>query len=343
MLDNTPNAVLVINGDTVIELANKAFYRIFQKQEGEVVGQPVGNVIPVDGLLQEILKVTSLHEPFVKSEFKHRLNGQENILTAHIMRTQKEEILIILDDVTEERNRQERLYLTDRLASIGEMASGLAHEINNPLTGIIGLSSLSAERDIPADVADDLAMINSEAQRCAAIVKNLLSFARKHTPQRKSLNTANILEDVIKLRAFDHKKNNISVEIKFSPDLPQVLVDYYQMQQVFMNIILNAEAAMIEAHQCGNLKITGEAFDGSVRISFADDGPGITRENMKKLFDPFFTTKEVGKGTGLGLSICYGIVTSHGGRIYARSEQGQGATFIVELPAIRTEEEKSVV
>ena len=116
------------------------------------------------------------------------------------------------------------------------------------------------------------------------------------------------------------------------PELPEVMVDYFQMQQVFLNIILNAEFAMIEADNRGSLDITAERYDGKIRISFADDGPGIAAENLGRLFDPFFTTKEVGKGTGLGLSICYGIVTGHGGSLYARSDLGKGATFVVELP-----------
>ena len=116
--------------------------------------------------------------------------------------------------------------------------------------------------------------------------------------------------------------------------LPKVLADYFQLQQVFLNIILNAEAAMIDAHSGGNLRITGEAVNKHVSISFTDDGPGIAKENIGLIFNPFFTTKEVGKGTGLGLSICYGIVTSHGGKVYARSEYGKGATFVVELPAL---------
>jgi PAS domain S-box-containing protein len=335
VLDNTPNAVLVINENEIIELTNRAFYQIFQRQEGEVVGKPVNNVIPVNELLQAISRVISNQESKIRSEFKFDLNGQKKIIIMQIMRTQQDEIMIIMNDVTEIRNRQENLYLTDRLASIGEMASGIAHEINNPLTGIIGLSSLLNEREIPADVAEDLAAINSEAQRCAAIVKNLLSFARKHTPERQPLNVADILADVIELRSYYHKKNNISVEIDFSADISQILADYYQLQQVFVNIIINAEAAMLEAHQRGNLKITGESVNGSVRVSITDDGPGISEENMKRIFDPFFTTKEVGKGTGLGLSICYGIVTSHGGRIYANSEPGQGTTFVVELPAYK--------
>ena len=130
----------------------------------------------------------------------------------------------------------------------------------------------------------------------------------------------------------NRKVNNIEVESRLAPNLPEIMIDHFQMQQVFLNIVVNAEFAMQEAHQRGKLTIKTERFDGIIRITFTDDGPGISRENLKHIFDPFFTTKEVGKGTGLGLSICHGIVTEHGGKIYARSKEGMGASFIIELP-----------
>ena len=141
-----------------------------------------------------------------------------------------------------------------------------------------------------------------------------------------------IIEDVLKLRAYEQRVNNIKVVTQFAPDTPEIMVDYFQMQQVFFNIIMNAENAMTEAHNGGALRINIERVNNSVRVSFTDDGPGITTENLSRIFNPFFTTKEVGKGTGLGLSICHGIVTEHEGKIYATSELGRGTTFIVELP-----------
>jgi signal transduction histidine kinase len=122
--------------------------------------------------------------------------------------------------------------------------------------------------------------------------------------------------------------------VELAPDLPKTMADFHQMQQVFVNIINNAEQAMIEAHRKGKLVVKTQRVSNMIRISFADNGPGISQENMKRIFDPFFTTKEVGKGTGLGLSICYGLVEAHGGRIYARSKLGQGATVVVEMPIV---------
>jgi signal transduction histidine kinase len=142
----------------------------------------------------------------------------------------------------------------------------------------------------------------------------------------------NIIEDVLRITAYNHKAKGIEVERQFDPDLPEVMVDYFQMQQVFMNIIINAEYFMVNAHDRGTLSITTMERNDVVMILFTDDGPGIPPENLRRIFDPFFTTKEAGKGTGLGLSICHGIVTEHDGQIYARSQLGKGATIVVELP-----------
>lgn len=233
---------------------------------------------------------------------------------------------------TEQRRAEEQLIITDRLASIGELASGIAHELNNPLTSVIGFSQLLLGKDLPDEIKEDIKIIYSEARRAADVMKNLLIFARKHSPVKQLVSINSVIEKVLALRAYEHKVENIQVVTRFAPDLPLTLADYFQLQQVFLNIIINAEHFMLEAHRRGTLTITTRLVGNTIRVSFADDGPGIARENLGRLFDPFFTTKEVGEGTGLGLSICHGIVTEHRGRIYAESEPGKGATFVVELP-----------
>jgi PAS domain S-box-containing protein len=235
-------------------------------------------------------------------------------------------------DITERKKMEERLIETDRLASIGELAAGIAHELNNPLTSVIGFSQLLMEKDVADDVREDIKVIYGEAQRTAQVVKGLLTFARKHAPVKQLVNINSIIEKVLELRAYQQRLSNIQVNTRFAPDLPEIMADYFQLQQVFLNIIINAEHFMIEAHNRGTLTITTERIRDIIRASFADDGPGISKETLGHLFDPFFTTKEVGKGTGLGLSICHGIITEHGGRIYAKSKSSKGATFVVELP-----------
>ncbi|MFH1663071.1 MAG: PAS domain S-box protein, partial [Chloroflexota bacterium] len=242
-------------------------------------------------------------------------------------------------DITEKKIMEEQLIVTDKLASIGELASGIAHELNNPLTGVIGFSELLLEKDVPNEIREDIAIIHHEAMRASEVVKNLLTFAHKHTPSKQPVNINSIIATVLSLRAYEQKVCNIDVITRFAPDLPDVIADGFQLQQVFLNIIVNAGYAMEEAHDRGVIKIKTEWTKDTVRVIFIDDGPGISKENLTHIFDPFFTTKEVGKGTGLGLSICHGIITEHKGKISVLSEPGKGATFVVELPICKLDEE----
>jgi len=332
ILASSPNAIIVVDKDHQIVLTNPAFYRLFDQTSGNAEGRKVEDVICLNELTELISKTLEGKATGQQVELKCKQSSFERILVANVINMEKDEILIILNDITETRERQAKLSVNERLVTIGEMASGVAHELNNPLTSVIGLSQLLLDQDVPKEVKEDLETIYSEARRAAAIVKNLLTFARKHASERQLTQINSIMEDVLKLRAYEHRVNNIQVNTQFDPQLPQVMADHFQLQQVFLNLILNAEYAMIQAHSQGTLSITTERITGNIKITCKDDGMGISPENMKRLFNPFFTTKEVGKGTGLGLSICFGIITSHNGRIYADSKLGQGATFVIELP-----------
>ena len=168
--------------------------------------------------------------------------------------------------------------------------------------------------------------------RTIDIIKGLLAFAREQRIGKTLVDINSIIQGVLQLRSYEQRVNNIEVDARFAPALPQVMCNGAQLQQVFINIVINAEQAMLEAHKRGKITIVTERVGDIVRASFTDDGPGINPDNIKQIFAPFFTTREVGKGTGLGLSICHGIVTEHRGKIYAESEPGEGATFVVELP-----------
>jgi two-component system NtrC family sensor kinase len=235
-------------------------------------------------------------------------------------------------DITIRKKIEEQLIVTDRLASVGQLAAGIAHELNNPLTAVIGFSDLLLARGLSADVKEDLETINQEAKRAVNIVKGLLAFAREQRSEKSLVDINTIIQGALQLRFYEQRPSNIEVNARLAPALPQVIGNGTQLQQVFINIIVNAEQAMVEAHGRGKLTIVTEQVGDIVRTSITDDGPGISPVNMKQLFTPFFTTREVGKGTGLGLSICHGIVTEHGGKIYAESKPGEGATFVVELP-----------
>jgi CheY-like chemotaxis protein len=195
------------------------------------------------------------------------------------------------------------------------------------------------QEDVPEHIKNDLEIIRDGAKRVADIVKGLLTFARQTRPERKLVDINQVLGVSVRLRAYELETGNIKVTAKLAPDLPLTIADPGQLQQVFLNLLINAEMEMELAHGKGKLVIRTEQLDNTIRISFKDDGPGIAEENLEKIFDPFFSTREIGKGTGLGLSICHGIVTEHGGRIWAESKLGKGATFIVELPVV-TEEKR---
>jgi signal transduction histidine kinase len=176
--------------------------------------------------------------------------------------------------------------------------------------------------------------IYKEAQRASRITTNLLSFARRHKPEKSLISINEVIEKSLELNAYRMNVNNIEVLTELDPDLPRTMADFYQMQQLFVNIITNAEQAMTEILGQGKFSVKTQKIDEMIRITLTDDGPGISEDNMTRIFDPFFTTKDVGKGTGLGLSICFGIIQDHGGHLHAESKPGEGTAFVVELPII---------
>jgi two-component system, NtrC family, sensor kinase len=239
------------------------------------------------------------------------------------------------------KTTQAQLIQSEKLSGIGEFVAGVAHELNNPLTAVMGYSELLKMQDTDPERGRHLDLIFKSAQRCQKIVQSLLSFARRHRPERKADCVNALIEEAVEILNYQLRTSNIEVITRLDPNLPQAMVDPHQIQQVFLNIINNARQAM-EAHQPkGRIKITTETRRHNVGITFQDNGPGISPDNLSKIFDPFFTTKEVGKGTGLGLSICYGIIREHGGTITPRSRPGEGATFVIELPITYAADEKS--
>jgi two-component system NtrC family sensor kinase len=230
---------------------------------------------------------------------------------------------------------QQQLQLAGRLAAVGELAAGVAHELNNPLAAIQAYAQLLNERDdIDDTTAKDVSIIYGEAQRAAQITNNLLSFARQHRPEKRYICLNEVIEKSLELQAYQLEMEKIDIVTKLDPDLPKTMADFHQMQQVFVNIVTNAEEAMTESHDRGKLVVTTESTNEKIRITFTDDGPGIPHTDLVSIFDPFYTTKNVGKGTGLGLSICYGIIREHGGYISIKSSPNEGTTVIVEIPVI---------
>lgn len=239
---------------------------------------------------------------------------------------------------------QAQLLQAEKLSAIGQLVAGVAHELNNPLTSVIGYAQLlqeevrearTADPPRPAvDLSQDLRRIAEEAERAAKIVRNLLAFARRQTAARAEQDIADVMSRVLSLRAYEFRLSAIELVTDFEPDLPPVLGDGGQLQQALLNLLLNAEQAM-RGRPARRIRVGARHVPeaDAVELFIADSGHGIPDENLRRIFDPFFTTREVGEGTGLGLSICYGIVRDHGGQISVESRVGQGTTFKVLLPA----------
>ncbi|HEY3382659.1 MAG TPA: ATP-binding protein [Vicinamibacterales bacterium] len=238
-----------------------------------------------------------------------------------------------LDDQT--RDLYHQLLQAEKLASLGQTISGIAHELNNPLATILTWAERLSHRQVDDHTRRGLDVIFSESERAARIVRNLLTFARKRHTTRAMVDINHIVEETMALRAYEQRVTNITVISALSAGLPQVFADPHQLQQVLLNLVINAEQAMLSAQGHGTLVVRTwhNAANDTVVLEVNDDGPGIPEEARTKIFDPFFTTKEVGKGTGLGLTVAYAIVQEHGGRIYVQApEQGVGTSFFVELP-----------
>jgi signal transduction histidine kinase/FixJ family two-component response regulator len=243
-----------------------------------------------------------------------------------------------LERKVEERTReleetQAQLIQSEKLASIGELAAGVAHEINNPLGVMLGFTQVMLKKLPDKDpLCKPLTSIEREGLRCKKIIQGLLDFSRRSTPTFAPADLNNVVESACQLIEHQIAINNVEIVKGYAPNLPQIEADTNQLQQVFVNLIINAYHAMPKG---GQLRVTTRAVGDNVQAIFADSGVGISPENLKRIFDPFFTTKEVGKGTGLGLSVSYGIIESHGGKIEVDSQVGKGTTFVITLPVER--------
>jgi two-component system NtrC family sensor kinase len=232
----------------------------------------------------------------------------------------------------------EKVLQSQKLASLGQLIASVAHDLNNPLTTVLGFAEMMLQEDhLPDSVKGDLETIHDAAEQARQIVRNILTFAHQHRGPKPLVAINDLIERTLSLRAYEFKVNNIEVVKDLASDLPLTTADPYQLQQVFLNLIVNAEQAMTEAHGRGRLVIqTRTKHRGTpgdwIEIRIMDDGPGISADHLDSIFEPFFTTKPVGQGTGLGLSISRGIIADHGGTLSARTELGRGATFIIELP-----------
>ena len=340
ILSNTQSLILVSDTAGLISYANRRWYEAGFEQR-ELLGRPLlelaapGYVRPLSEALQTILlggQVDNLELQIMRG------NGQAGQFSVNLSPMRDEQnninsIVVVMTDITDSAELRGKLVHAEKMAAVGQLVSGVAHEVNNPLTAILGFADLLLENpDLPETARKDLRVILQEAQRTKQIVQNLLSFARQMPPQRNAVQLNLILRRTIQLRSYDFNSHGVDIVEHLDEGIPDVNGDAHQLQQVFLNILNNAYDAVHEIGRPARIEITTSKAGNAVEISFRDNGYGISHPD--RIFDPFFTTKEVGKGTGLGLSICYGIVKEHGGEILCHNNtDGQGATFIVRFPA----------
>ena len=340
ILSNTQSLILVADTAGLISYANRRWYDAGFEQR-DLLGHPLlelaapGFVHALADALQSTLnsqQVDNLELQIVRS------NGATGRFSANLSPMRDEQgtvtsIVVVLTDITDSSVLRDKLLHAEKMAEVGQLVSGVAHEVNNPLTAILGFADLLMENpDLPETARKDIRVILQEAQRTKQIVQNLLSFARQMPPQRNPVQLNAILRRTIQLRSYDFSSHGVDVVEHLDEELPEVMGDAHQLQQVFLNILNNAYDAVHEIGRPARIEIMSTKTGDSVEVSFCDNGNGVTHPD--KIFDPFFTTKEIGKGTGLGLSICFSILKEHGGEILSHNNTGgPGATFIVRLPA----------
>jgi PAS domain S-box-containing protein len=240
--------------------------------------------------------------------------------------------IVSVRDITVEKKLEQQIIQSERLAAMGQMIGGFAHELNNPLTSILGMSELLQEGEAPESVRKQMVVLQQQARRAAEIVQNLMYFSRPPAPGKTPIDLAELVQRTLHLHAYSLRKSNITVDFLKETSVPAVSGDAHQLMQVFLNLILNSEQAMREVRDRGTLRIRIEKHEKSVSVIFQDDGPGISPDILPNIFDPFYTTKRPGRGTGLGLSISKAILREHNGNVEASSGPGGGAVFTVTLP-----------
>ncbi len=344
ILNSTQSLILVTDTAGIITYANRRCFAAGYRAEN-LLGQSLTALVETSAQpeIERARQSAVAGQPVDNLELPVlRGNGSPGQFSVNVspMRDERGEvasIIVVMTDITDAAVLKSSLMHAEKMSAVGQLVSGVAHEVNNPLTAILGFADLLLERELPETAQKDVQVIVHEAQRTKQIVQNLLSFARQTPPQRQMLDINAILRRTLQLRSYDLASRGLDVRERLDDSLPQIVGDPQQLQQVFLNILNNAYDAVNETGRKGSIEVETSQAGGYVEVLFRDNGHGIS--HPERIFDPFFTTKQVGKGTGLGLSICYGIVREHGGEIVCFNNSGQpGATFIVRLPILTAKE-----
>lgn len=335
-LDAVGDYIFVTGRDRVIRRANVSFAGRFGKHPRDLVGVRADELLGEGLFLEghELQRGVALNEP---ASAEVTVGDEVFAVSVSPARFGDDEVYVYsLKDITETKRLREQLYHSDKLASIGLLVSGVAHEINNPLTGILGYTEMLSAMDLPETVRKYLEKITFAAERCKSFVGSLLRFSRRQPHRRELARINEIIDRTLEIRMYWARSHNAEIVRDFA-ELPATSVNEQQIQQVILNMLLNAEQAIDESGRRGRIVLSTAYDEASDRISIrvSDNGTGIPGDDMDKLFDPFFTTKPPDKGTGLGLSIARGIIEEHGGTMRVQSEVGKGTSFTIEIPVDR--------
>jgi PAS domain S-box-containing protein len=339
ILNTTQSMILVLDTAGLISYANRRCYEAGY-QESELIGYRLVDWVEASHRedFDAALGTTAHGQQVENLELRvRRSDGSMGHFSISLSPMRDEQnavnsVVVVMTDITDAALLQAKLAHSEKMATIGRLVSGVAHEVNNPLAAILGFTDLLLENpEVPLSAREDLQIILQETQRTKDIVQDLLSFARQRPVQRELVQVNSVLRQTIKLRSYDFASHGVEVLEDFEEALAPALGDSQQLQQVFLNILNNAYDAVQEAGQRGRIKIHTRRRIDMIEVAISDNGTGIA--DPQRIFDPFYTTKQVGKGTGLGLSICYGIVRAHGGEIqcWSNEEEG-GSTFVVRIP-----------
>lgn len=343
LLDAAADAVVGIDNRGQIVLVNAQTEELFGYRRDELLGQPVEILLPDRLRDTHLLHRNDYHAaPRARAMgagldlFGRRKDGSEVPVEISLSPHETDEgifVTSVIRDVTRRKETEEALRQSEKLVTMGSLLAGVAHELNNPLSVVLGYANLLAQGD-QGRAVERIAKIKSSAERCARIVKNFLALARQHPPERDVVGLAKIVHEAIELLVYQLRVDDVAVTLDFAPDLPVLWADPHQLHQVFINLITNAHQAMAHAAPPRQLTITArhDPPRATVTIDIADTGPGMPLEVRSRIFEPFYTTKPPGQGTGLGLALCQGIIMDHGGTIAVETAPGRGTVFRIELP-----------
>jgi PAS domain S-box-containing protein len=339
LLESFPDLILVIDLEERYSFVSSRIRDLLGYRPEELIGKTIEEVPDHAPEFVSLYRdVGSGRKVFGFCEYrtKHRDENWRTMRASasplHNAQNKVSGVIVSMRDITVERKLEQQIIQSERLAAMGQMIGGFAHELNNPLTSILGASELLQDENVSDQMRKQLVMLHQQSRRAAEIVQNLMYFSRPPAPGKSPISITELMQRTLHLHAYSLRKNNITVDFLPDTSLPMVHGDPHQLMQVFLNLLLNAEHAIREVRSRGTLRIRLNKENKSVSATFQDDGPGIPPEILPNIFDPFYTTKRPGRGTGLGLSICKAILREHSGNVEASSGPGGGAVFTVTLP-----------